>query len=330
MGTGFPREKYGASDGVGRNRFDPAPSPYGGSTAAVTQRQGGYGNLGDAGGGGLFDNYTPPSKNSSGPGSAQADGLGVSEQAYIDPANMTAEEREDAEVKRIQALIQEDRNGTEQSQDRSLQMAREAYERSNEIMNTLARQGDTLLHANQQLEESCKKTVYYVIFTDMLTRAIANQTEKSHLNVKALEHATGSMFKSFYAKGHDAMIKDAELRQDQKAKKAQEEAARLAQQGFGRQQRGAPPTSQKTLGGGLSAEHRNKFVLELEDEEQEMRIEEKTEQLTEMIRGVRQNTEQIGVVLEEQNALIDKLGNKVWDSLTVSFRKQKLTQFIDI
>jgi hypothetical protein len=61
-----------------------------------------------------------------------------------------------------------------------------------------------------------------------------------------------------------------------------------------------------------------------------MRIEEKTEQLTEMIRGVRQNTEQIGVVLEEQNALIDKLGNKVWDSLTVSFRKQKLTQFIDI
>jgi hypothetical protein len=155
----------------------------------------------------------------------------------------------------------------------------------------------------------------------MLTRAIANQTEKSQLHVKALEHATGSMFKSFYAKGHDAMLKDAELRQDQKAKKAQEEAARLAQQGFGRSQPGAPLTSQKTLGGSLSAEHRNKFVLELGDEEQELQIEQKTEQLTEMIRGVRQNTEHIGVVLKEQNALIDKLGNKtsdVHDSLLVA------------
>jgi hypothetical protein len=166
MGTGFPREKYGASDGVGRNRFEPSPSPYGGSTAAPAQRQGGYGNLGDAGGGGLFDNYTPPSKNSFGPGSAQADVLGVSEQAYVDPANMTAEEREDAEYKAIKAQADQERNGTESSADRSIQMAREARERSAAIMNTLVRQGDTLLHANEQLDHSGKKPACYAMFSD--------------------------------------------------------------------------------------------------------------------------------------------------------------------
>lgn len=166
IGTGFPREKYGASDGVGRNRFEPAPSPYGGSTAAAPQSQGGYGNLGGAGGGGLFDNYNPPPKNSFGPGSAQADGLGVSDQAYIDPSNMTAEEREDAEYKAIQSQISEERHGTENSVDRSLQMAIDARERSAAIMNTLVRQGDTLLHANQQLTESSKKHVCCAIFSD--------------------------------------------------------------------------------------------------------------------------------------------------------------------
>ena len=112
-------------------------------------------------------------------------------------------------------------------------------------------------------------------------------------------------------------IKEEELRQDLEAREKLDQARMLKQQGFGQSQRATGPTSQQTLGGSISAEHRNKFVLEDEDEEQEQRIEHKTQELTELIRGVRQDAEQIGGVLQEQNVLIDKLGQKVWNSLTV-------------
>lgn len=152
----------------------------------------------------------------------------------------------------------------------------------------------------------------------MLTRAIEHQGKVGDLNVRALHHANRSLWKSAIP-GQKVVdeIKEAELRQDLEAREQLDEAKRRRQQGFGQSQRVVQSTSRQTLGGGLSAEHRNKFVLESEDEEQEERIENKTQQLAELIRGVRQDTEQIGEVIVQQNAVIDSLGHKVWGSLTI-------------
>lgn len=163
-------------------------------------------------------------------------------------------------------------------------------------------------------------------FRLMLTRAVEVEAERSHLNVKDLQDATGSMFKIFTARQRADKLNEERLRKDLEAREMRDQAKALKLQGPKRAQQGlGTPMSQQTLGGGINAEHRKKFVLEEEDEEQEERMDQKTQELSDLIRGVRQDAEQIGGVLDEQNVLIDSLGNKVWDSLTALKEKNANT-----
>jgi hypothetical protein len=93
--SGFPREKLGAQDGFGRNRFEPSnTSPYDRSAALPSQRQGGYGGL-DPESGGLFANYQPPSQRTPGPSQVQADPSSGASGQYGDSQMMTEEEEVD-------------------------------------------------------------------------------------------------------------------------------------------------------------------------------------------------------------------------------------------
>jgi hypothetical protein len=155
MGTGFSKEKYGAQDAVGRNRFEPAPSPYG----SPAPRQGGYGNL-DDGRGALFANYKPSPQQTSSADSPQLGAPSPSGQTFVDRSNMTAEERDEAEYQDKKAEIDQTRNATEDSLDRALMNAARGREQNRELLNSVIRQGEILAHANERSVESGKKTLF--------------------------------------------------------------------------------------------------------------------------------------------------------------------------
>ncbi len=153
VGTGYPREKFGASDGVGRNRFESsAPSSYDRSPSLPSQRQGGYGNL-DTENGGLFSNYNGPSKQTfdSGPGSSSQQPYA---QPHVDMTNMTAEERDQAQANLIDGETKQIRNATEDSLDNSLGLVRQFREQSAALREERQRQHEALLHANTFAVES--------------------------------------------------------------------------------------------------------------------------------------------------------------------------------
>jgi hypothetical protein len=102
MGAGFSKEKYGAQDGVGRNRFEPTPSPYG----SPAPRQGGYGSL-DDGRGALFANRDAGPKSATSPGLAQPGGTYGALTEYDESRPMTEEEKADAEAEGYKAQIEE-------------------------------------------------------------------------------------------------------------------------------------------------------------------------------------------------------------------------------
>ncbi|KAK4151187.1 P-loop containing nucleoside triphosphate hydrolase protein [Chaetomidium leptoderma] len=292
MNSGYPREKYGAPDGVGRNRFEPpAPSPYGRPAGSPSQQQGGYGNL-DTGSGGLFDNYNGPQRQALGSDSPQFGAPGAAEQTQVDMSNMTEEEREDAEYNAINGEIKQTRNETEYSLDRSLARAREMRERNAMVMDTLGRQGDMLRHANSHMVES------------------EVQGQRSNLNVKDLNDATGSMFKTFTARSRREKLDEEKLRQELGARQMREEAKEIKRVGGSQAQRKLLPKGQQTLGARSDPAHRKKFVLEEDDEEQEERLDGKLGELSELMRGVNMDAEQIGEVINEQNVLINSMNTR--------------------
>jgi hypothetical protein len=106
MGAGFSKDKYGAQDGVGRNRFEPTSSPYGNPTPFTSQRQGGYGNL-DDGRGALFAGYNAGPKSTTSPSLGQPGGSYGDSMQYDESQPMTEEERADAEAEGYKAQIEE-------------------------------------------------------------------------------------------------------------------------------------------------------------------------------------------------------------------------------
>ena len=154
MGTGYPREKYGASDGVGKSRFEPAPSPYGNSAAPSPRQQGGYGNLGDTGGGGLFDNYNGPSKQAAGPVPGQTDTSYDPSMPYGESQVMTAEEREQAEVDNLKAQIEAEQMATNEVGRRNYARMVEANERLRAMNTQLLENSETLNRAEANTDRT--------------------------------------------------------------------------------------------------------------------------------------------------------------------------------
>jgi hypothetical protein len=148
-GTGFPKEKYGAADGFGNNRFDtPDSSRYGAPPARPSG--GGYGNL-DSSRGALFDGYKPPSaRQPAGPGS----GAGPQGQYGRDFSQMTEEEREEAEVSDYKRQILEEQKATNDVGRRNYQRMVEANERMRLMNEQLLQNTEALNRAELNMEKT--------------------------------------------------------------------------------------------------------------------------------------------------------------------------------
>jgi hypothetical protein len=152
----------------------------------------------------------------------------------------------------------------------------------------------------------------------MLIETTELQAERSTLNVKDLQDATGSMFKSFTARSRAAKLDDEKLRQELEATQKRQEAQALKREGFGRGQQGALGKPQQILGSRSNPAQRKNFVLEEEDEEQEERLEDKMDQLSGIIGDIRQDAQQMDGVIARQNILIRNMGDRVCESDSIT------------
>lgn len=302
MGTGFPREKYGASDGVGKNRFEPAPSPYGNSTAPPPQRQGGYGNLGDTGGGGLFDNYKPPSNGSFSPVPGQTEGSYGSQDPYMDRSQMTEEEREEADVQIQKDQINDLRRQDKAASYRILQMTEQSVAMSANNLQTTRDQGDRLAEAHKNLQKSGTSVV------------IAGQ------NAAHLERLNRSFLRPT---GGKARLAQMEHTIDLAEKRAQAQVQQTNQELYesrNAQQPGAP-----RLLGSNKPKVRSDLLFEDFDGEQErdeQEIEENLWKATQLLKQTAENSVALNREVDFQNKLIDQMTDQA-ETVNDNLRKEQ-------
>ncbi|KAL2022763.1 hypothetical protein VTK56DRAFT_4579 [Thermocarpiscus australiensis] len=176
IGSGYPREKFGAQDGIGSNRYDNnASSRYGQSAPLPSQRQGGYGNLGGSEGG-LFINHGGPSTQTGTTIPAQSGVLNDASMHIDQPEQMTEEERAEAEVERTKAEIINTNIATIDSADRSLGMSEQLIEQMLGVNNHLRTQGETISSTKRNLGSS------------------VTEAEKAGQNMQALDRANAHLF----------------------------------------------------------------------------------------------------------------------------------------
>ncbi|KAK3301004.1 uncharacterized protein B0H64DRAFT_382400 [Chaetomium fimeti] len=147
----LPSNTSSPSIGTG---FEPAPSPYGDSMGPPQQHQGGYGGLGDTSGGGLFDNYKPPSKESFSPVPGQTEAPYGSQEPYVDRSQMTEEEREEADVQVVKDQINDLRRQDKAASNRILMAVEQSVAMSANNLQTAQDQGDRLAGAHKNLTKS--------------------------------------------------------------------------------------------------------------------------------------------------------------------------------
>lgn len=139
IGTGYPSEKYGAADGIGRNRFEtPAASRYDQYAPGPSQRPGGYGDL-DRAREELFSGYNRNQQ--TGPSLAQSQSPHFQPGNFPDRQHMTEEE---LEVAQLNDKIGAEQLAYEDTLGRTLARAEEAEARVDQAHESLSRQEETL------------------------------------------------------------------------------------------------------------------------------------------------------------------------------------------
>jgi hypothetical protein len=300
MGTGFPREKYGASDGVGKNRFETAPSPYGNSTGAPPQRQGGYGNLGDTGSGGLFDNYNGPAKQAAGPVSGQAGAPYDPSGQYGESQLMTEEEREEAEVNDIKARIEQEQMQTNEVGRRNYARMVEANERMRAMNTQLLQNSETLERAEANTDR---------------TQA---QADISGVNLDDLDAANTTIW-NFAANSKSRIASRAEkkmtIQQQQAALSERNRQENSLDRQWQIRQNELETAKPKGL---LGAPSKKTDFSKFEFEDDTGRQREMNEEYEGIVDGLLQQTKEMrqqaefqGFILDHQNAQIARLTNKV-------------------
>ncbi|KAK4239692.1 P-loop containing nucleoside triphosphate hydrolase protein [Achaetomium macrosporum] len=284
LGAGYPREKFGAPDGVGRNRFDvPPSSSYDHSASLPSQRRGGYGNLDTDGG--LFANYTPPSKRTASAALPGPDGLSDAEQAYDVKPPMTEEEQDEANAQAINSQAKETREASRQKLFQLNQMAETGLMSIQDSQRRLLEQGEVLAHANGQIILQ------------------SGDVEKGRHNLDDLDRANrminimGSKEKEKMRAERAAQEKKA-LDDLQRAQKLEREAQRRANgEILPRGQR------QQTLGAS-GTNSRSPYVFEEEDEEIEKEIDDGLASLAQTTKLIHQTAKNIGGELDYQEKLL--------------------------
>lgn len=292
-GGGFPREKYGAQDGFGRNRFEPSnTSPHDRSAAFPSQRQGGYGGL-DTESGGLFANYQPPSQRTPGPSQVQAHAPYSQDGAYSENPEMTEEERQEAEADRLKALIQQTQMETEDSADRSLQMMYEANQRMDYMLQDFQNQEERLDNAERNLG------------------ATHNLNDKAKNQTQVLKHVNRPLFKPGWSRSKQEELSQRWAEQEVDYLRRQDEMRAEQQQRNRQLQTGIEDSNTRVLASKtLSQDDYNKFAFEDDDGEQRERL-QRTDEKVDKLLFLTQNLHQKSVLLneraEQSNARLNRM-----------------------
>ncbi|KAM0332309.1 hypothetical protein ACHAQA_002585 [Verticillium albo-atrum] len=173
--SGYGADRYGASGGYGDNRYDSGggsgggyggANRYGASSASAARGPGGYGGLGrtnstdtDAQRDQLFSGAqernqqrqpAPGSNDGYGQGSSGGDPYG----GYGAERQLTEEELEAQEVKDVKKQIQDTRQESINSLNRSIALAHQAADTGINTMNILARDEERLINTEKRLDEA--------------------------------------------------------------------------------------------------------------------------------------------------------------------------------
>ncbi|ROT37324.1 hypothetical protein SODALDRAFT_334413 [Sodiomyces alkalinus F11] len=205
----YGADTYGAAGGYGDNRYDTGSGPGAnryGPAASASRRPGGYGGLGPAGDGDsdaqrdqLFSGAqqrqqqqqhqqprqgaSPVQGQTAGGGGGSSSGYGQSGASAADPyggygaeRQLTEEELEEQEVKHVKKQIQDTRQESIQSLNRSIALANQAADTGINTMSMLARDEERLINTEKRLDEA------------------ANYNKIGAEKAKKLKHLNRSMF----------------------------------------------------------------------------------------------------------------------------------------
>ncbi|KAM7224289.1 hypothetical protein V8F06_000070 [Rhypophila decipiens] len=141
-GSGYSDEKLGSSTGYGANRYDAGSSAYNNQpgNGYASQRPGGYGGL-DQSSRDSTPNVPPPQYSATQPGGSwDAPASQGGQDPYVDPAEMTEEQLEDAQVHDIKRATHDTRQESKQSLARSKAEAQRAIDMAKSSSHMLVEQ----------------------------------------------------------------------------------------------------------------------------------------------------------------------------------------------
>ncbi|KAK4252254.1 P-loop containing nucleoside triphosphate hydrolase protein [Corynascus novoguineensis] len=301
MGGGFSNEKFGAQDGVGKSRFEPATSPYNSPALASSQRQRGYGNLGDSSSGDLFANYGGPSKQTTSPGLGQTG-------ASYDPSTQYGEEREMTEEEKEEALVNDTKQQILQTMGETNQIGSRAHARAIEANERMRLMNEQLLRQTDMLNNAEKNTFQ-----------AHSQVDVSSVNLDDLDAANTSMFNLVAnSKGRIAARAEKKLtlqRQHQiMGEKTIQEEHDLERKWQAERQRLDAGRPKELLGASKKKTDFSQFEFE-DDDGQQREYNEQYETIVdglyEQAKGLRQNAEFQGFILNQQIKQIERITDNV-------------------
>ncbi|KAL2161437.1 hypothetical protein VTH06DRAFT_7998 [Thermothelomyces fergusii] len=300
MGTGFAKERYGAQDGVGQNRFEPATSPYAGSASPSLQNQGGYGNLGASSSGDLFATYNGSSKQSMSPAPGRNDASYNPAMEQSETREMTEEEKEEALVNSTKAEIL---NLMYQTNEAGMRVEAKAIE-ANERMRLMNEQ---LLRQSEMLNSAEKKT--------FKTRS---EVEVSTVNLDDLDAANKPIFNlvaNSKTKIQSRAQKKLEIQRQHEvlAERTMQEEHNLERKWRAEKQRLDANRPQELLGAKKKTDF-SQFEFEDDDgeqREQNERFEQISGNILEQARILRENAQFQGFIINEQIKQLDRITENV-------------------
>ncbi|KAK4188538.1 hypothetical protein QBC35DRAFT_496148 [Podospora australis] len=285
--VGYGNDRFGATTGYGSRRYDNSAA-YGRDNynAAPPQKPaGGYGGLGD-GDNELFKNYVPPSQRNDASIPAGPDNYD----------QMTEEEKQEAEIQAQKREISRLRNETEDTLDSVLGKLEYGNRTAEQAHESLVRQDEHLYKVNEKVMEA---TI---------------QARVADANVKDLRDANKSMF-NFYAMSRKRRegLNDERLVAELQEKDERERMQLETQQAKARNRQRMQGSTQQTFGSGRSAADTSRYKFEDDDgdqEEQEMRIADKTERALFGAQQLHHRALAIGEGLEDSVANINRIQDK--------------------
>ncbi|KAJ4295964.1 hypothetical protein N0V88_004666 [Collariella sp. IMI 366227] len=312
--TGYPREKFGASGGIGHNRFDhQAGSQHGQPGMYPPQRQGGYGGF-DDGRGDLFANHHGPSKQAARPIDTRP-GMPFDDSAQnAEMQPMTEEEGVQQTKRQIEQHLGEIKAASGRNRNLADEFRRGAFA----VTQKTHEQGQTLYGVEQNAAR----------IGTQVTKGRDNLTNLG--NAQKMVNFASNSKSAIQRQGERSMTQDQNLDvQIEKIKRNAKEEDEIFEnmQRHIMTSRGQP---NRILGGG-QANNKSPFQFEDDSGVQGQLIDEADANNEETLQALIEGKEALkaqGQMLEKQNARLDAMTENVSDTLQRLHFKTALIIFV--